>query len=284
MPEAACDAPIDVSVIILTWNSEHHIGACLASLEQGLRAFSAEVIVVDNGSRDASCTLIETQWPAVRLTRNMENRGVAVARNQGIRLARGKYVLLLDDDTVVQAGALDRLTRYMEDTPEVGLCGPRLVAPDGTLQLSCRRFPTLTDKLARCLPSAAAGKMTRVAEMADWDHRMVRAVDYVIGACQLIRRCALRQVGLLDERIFYGPEDIDMCLRLRQAGWQVVYHPQAVVTHHERRLTRSPCAGLTWRHLWALGYFFRKHGYLLSRHRLYARLPRAITPVPDTAQ
>ena len=92
--------------------------------------------------------------------------------------------------------------------------------------------------------------------MADWDHQTIRAVDYVIGACQVIRRRALQEVGPFDERIFYGPEDVDMCLRLQQAGWQVMYNPDAVVAHKERRLTRSLRSGLMWKHVWGLCYFF----------------------------
>ena len=269
----AQDQQVKVSIVILTWNSERHIAACLASLEQGLSKFSSEAIVIDNDSRDSTCAIIEKTWPGVRLERNSENRGVAPARNQGIRMAAGDYVLVLDDDTVVQAGALDCMVRYMEDQPEVGLCGPKLTDADGKLQLSCRQFPTLMDKLARRLPSFAGRRMTRTVEMAHWDHGTVRAVDYVIGACQMMRRRALEEVGLFDERIFYGPEDIDICLRLRKAGWLVVYHPEAVVVHDERRLTRSLRSELSWKHVWALGYFFYKHGYLLSRRRLYAQLP-----------
>ena len=267
-----------VSVVILTWNSERQVEACLASLEQGLRAFAIEVIVVDNGSQDRTREVIRRVRPATRLVCNAENRGVAPARNQGIRLARGKYVVLLDDDTTVQPGALDCLVRYMEERPETGLCGPKLTATDGTLQLSCRQFPTLIDKLARRLPPRLVRPLTRAVEMADWDHQTVRAVDYVIGACQLIRRRALQEVGLLDERIFYGPEDVDLCLRLRQAGWQVIYHPDAVVAHEERRATRSLWSGLTWKHVCGLGYFFCKHRYLLSRQRLYNRLAAGACP------
>jgi GT2 family glycosyltransferase len=109
-------------------------------------------------------------------------------------------------------------------------------------------------------------------EMADWDHQSLREVDYVIGACQVIRRKAFEQVGFLDERIFYGPEDVDFCLRLHQAGWRVSYNPEATVIHKERRVTRSLFSVLTWRHLRGLVYFFWKHGYLFSRRRLYARL------------
>ena len=187
-------------------------------------------------------------------------------------LPSGEYVLILDDDTVVQPGALDCLIRYMEDQPKVGLCGPKLTDADGELQLSCRRFPTLIDKLARRLPSVLAQKVVRKVEMADWDHRTIRLVDYVIGACQVIRRRALQEVGLFDERIFYGPEDVDMCLRLQQAGWSVVYNPEAVIVHKERRMTRSLASGLVWKHIYGLGYYFWKHGYLLSRKRLYSQL------------
>ncbi len=267
-----------VSIIILTWNSASEIAACLTSLAEGV-TLNHEVIVVDNGSQDRTCRLVQHTCPTARLVRNSHNRGVAPARNQGIRLAAGEYVVILDDDTVVEPGALDRLVAYMDARPEVGLCGPRLTTAEGDLQLSCRRFPTLVDKLARRLP--AARRLTRAVEMADWDHRTVRAVDYVIGACQVIRRLALHEVGLFDERIFYGPEDIDLCLRLQQAGWRVVYNPGAVVVHKERRVTRSLRSGLTWKHGLGLGYFFWKHGYLLSRRRLYARLAASRRAAPS---
>ena len=260
---------VAVSVIILTWNSEREIEACLTSLELGLRAFPSEIIVIDNGSRDRTCAIVRETRPDAQLLCNPDNRGVAAARNQGIRLAQGEYVLILDDDTVVRPGALDCLIRYMGEYPEAGLCGPKLIGADGELQLSCRRFPTLVDKLARRLPSILGQEIARKAEMADWDHRTIREVDYVIGACQVIRRRALQEVGLLDERIFYGPEDVDMCLRLQQAGWRVVYNPDAVVVHEERRMSRSLGSGLVWKHICGLGYYFWKHGYLLSRKRLY---------------
>ena len=118
------DRQVTVSIIILTWNSEQHIGACLASLGRGLNEFSSEVIVIDNGSQDQTCAVIREVRPDAQLLCNPENRGVAAGRNQGIRLARGKYVLILDDDTVVQPGALDILIRYMEDLPRQGYAVP----------------------------------------------------------------------------------------------------------------------------------------------------------------
>ena len=266
-----------VSVVILTWNSASSIEACLASLPAGLTV-GHEVIVVDNGSRDRTLAVLRSSFPAVQIIENPHNRGVAPARNQGIRRARGDYVLILDDDTIVHPAALDQLVQLLDARPEVGLCGPKLVDAEGRLCLSCRLFPTLLDKLGRRFPSVLTRKAARqieLAELADWAHDTLRAVDYVIGACQLIRRRALDEVGLLDERIFYGPEDVDLCVRMHQAGWQVVYQPAAVVTHAEQRIARSAFSRLGWKHLRGLAYYFWKHRYIVSRRALYARFPNA---------
>ncbi len=263
-----------VSVVILTWNSVSAIESCLTALPAGLTV-SHEVIVVDNGSQDQTLTVLRSRFPHVQLVENQSNRGVAPARNQGIRCARGEYILLLDDDTIVHPAALDQLVQLLDSRPEIGLCGPKLVDAEGRLCLSCRLFPTLLDKLGRRFPSALTRRAVQRAELADWTHDTLRPVDYMIGACQLIRRRALEEVGPLDERIFYGPEDIDLCLRMHQAGWQVVYQPAAVVTHAEQRLARSALSHLGWKHLRGLAYYFWKHGYIVSRRALYARLPNA---------
>lgn len=263
-----------VSVVILTWNSVPAIETCLASLPAGLTV-SHEVIVVDNGSQDRTVALLNSRFPHVRIIANQKNRGVAPARNQGLRCAQGEYVLILDDDTIIHPNALDRLVQVLDARPEVGLCGPKLIDADGQLCLSCRLFPTLADKLGRRFPSALTRKAARQAELADWAHDTLRPVDYVIGACQLIRRRALDEVGLLDERIFYGPEDVDLCLRMYQAGWQVVYQPAAVVTHAEQRLARSALSRLGWKHVRGLAYYFWKHRYIVSRQTLYARFPNS---------
>ena len=263
---------IKASIVILTWNSMDVIRACLASLPHGLARYSHEVIVVDNGSRDLTPAAVRYEFPWMRLVVNRRNAGVARARNQGIWVSQGEYIILLDDDTVVQPGALDCLIGYLDAHPQVGLCAPKLVDHQGRLHLSCRLFPTVSDKLARRLPFRVIQQKKREAEMVDWDHRTTREVDYVIGACQGIRRTALADVGLLDERIFYGPEDVDLCLRLQRADWRVVYHPESVVLHLERRMTRSVLSALSWKHCWGVVYFFWKHRYLFSRRRLYAQL------------
>ena len=262
------------SIVILTWNSTELLQGCLASLPQAVTHYPYEVIVVDNGSRGETPASLRFAFPWMQLVVNRSNRGVAPGRNQGLRLTHGEYVILLDDDTVVPLETFDRLLAYMDAHPEVGVCGPQLIDGQGQLQLTCRLFPTVGDKIARQLPFAFARRLRREAELAEWDHKTIREVDYIIGACQVIRRTALAEVGLLDEHIFYGPEDVDLCLRFRQAGWKVVYNPEVVVIHKERRVARSFFSALSWRHFLGLSYYFWKHGYLFSRRKLYARLGR----------
>ncbi len=256
--------PPVVSIVILTWNSRALLDACLRALPAATAPLQTEIIVVDNGSRDGTEALLASH-PEVVTIRNGTNRGVAPARNQGLKAARGEFLALLDVDTVPAPGSFAVLVARLRAAPEVGLLGPKLVDPDGRLQYSCRRFPTLVDKLCRRLPARFGRRLIDDVELRWWDHARVRAVDYVIGACQVMRRSALDEVGLLDERIFYGPEDVDLCLRMHQHGWQVEYVPDAVVMHLERRVTRKLLSTLTARHVYGLGYFFWKHGYLLTR-------------------
>ena len=266
---------IKVSIVILTWNSTELLRGCLQSLPQAITTCGYEVLVIDNGSRGYTPASLRFEFPWMQLMVNQDNRGVAPGRNQGIRVAQGQYIILLDDDTAVEPGAFDCLLTYMETHPRVGLSAPKLIDQERKLQLTCRFYPTLLDKLARQVPFAQAQRLRRETEMADWDHSSIRAVDYVIGACQVIRREALMTVGLLDEQIFYGPEDVDFCIRLRHAGWQVIYNPESVVVHKERRVARSFLSALSWKHLWGICYYFWKHGYLFSRRRLYRRLEEA---------
>lgn len=253
-----------LSIVILTWDSRELLADCLAALPPATVGLDTEIIIVDNGSRDGTAAFL-AQHPECVVIRNRRNRGVAPARNQGLRAARGDFVALLDVDTVPEPEAFRRLLERLEAADDVGVVGPRLVGADGSLQYSCRRFPTAVDKILRRLPERWGRAIARDVELRWWDHASVRRVDYVIGACQVIRASALQQVGLLDERIFYGPEDVDLCLRMYRGGWGVEYVPQATVAHLERRVTRRLLSVLTARHVHGLGYFFWKHRYLVRR-------------------
>ena len=254
----------DLSIVIATWNGRAFLEACLHSIYENTSEVSFEIIVVDNGSADGTLDTL-TAFPQVQVIRNRTNMGVAAARNQGMRRSKGRYVLLLDDDTKVTPGALDALFEFMDGNPHVGLAAPKLVSPEGKLQLICRQFPTVYSKILRQIPYAFARDWPREEMLADWDHKSVREVDYVIGACQMIRREAFEEVGFLDDNIFYGPEDIDYCIRMWRKGWAVVYNPFAVVVHHEQRTTRRKLfSRLTWQHLKGLIYYFLKYRYLFD--------------------
>jgi GT2 family glycosyltransferase len=257
----------EVSAVVLTWNSAIHIPRALAALQRQAQDVPTEIIVVDNGSADGSPDLARTCAPDAQIVRSASNLGVARARNRGMAQARGRFILLLDIDTEMHPASLATLVGFLAAHPTVGVAGPRLVSPDGTTQFSCRRFPTLQGKLLRQLPQRVQARFPLVAdeELHHIDRSVAQPVDYVIGACQLIRRATLDAVGPLDERMFYGPEDVDFCLRVRSAGWDVYYVPSAVVTHAEQRITRRQPGLITLRHGFALAYYFWKHRYAFRR-------------------
>ncbi len=264
----------EYAVVILTWNSRRHIERCLHSLA-GASSRRLQLVVVDNGSSDGTADVVASIAPDAELLRNSRNRGVAAARNQGLKRVRAPYAILLDDDTCVEAGAFDLLLDHLDRRPEIGLVGPRLVLPDGSIQPSCQLFPTLRDKVVRQLPQSLGAPLLAEVELRDRDHLGTLEVDYVVGACQTIRMSALREVGWLDEGIFYGPEDVDLCLRLQLAGYGVVYLGEAVVRHECQRVTRHRFDGLAWRHLMGLLHYYRTHRYFWSRSGLYRRISRA---------
>ncbi len=262
------------AVVLLTWNSRRHLEACLRSLPTAADR-PLQLVVVDNGSTDGTPELVLDLAPHAELIRNEGNRGVAPARNQGLEVVRAPYGVLLDVDTIVEEGALGQLLDHLDAEPAVALTGSRLVLPDGSTQPSCQRFPTLRDKLVRQLPRSVGAGLLRDVEFDDWDHLGVRDVDYVVGACQAIRMSAFREIGGLDQKIFYGPEDVDLCLRLQLAGYRVTYVGDAVVRHECQRVTRHRVDALAWRHLAGLLHYYRKHGYLWSRAGLYRRIAAA---------
>ena len=226
---------VDCSVVLVNYRTDEVLAECLASLAKAGGGLELEVIVVDNGATLAGGGLRD-RFPGVRLVENAGNVGFAHAANQGIGFARGRHVLCLNPDTVVHDGAVAAMVAYLEAHPRVGAVGARLLESDGTLQYSCRRFPGYLTilfgryaLLTRLFPGNAG---SRDYLYLDWDHRTAREVDWVSGACLMVRREVLAQVGAFDEGYFLFVEDMDWCRRIRQAGWAVVYLPDAVVTHH----------------------------------------------------
>ncbi len=260
-----------VSVVVLNWLDPHLAERSLRSAARALHGLETEYIVVENGSKaEVDPGII----PGRRLRKIWfeKNVGVSKGRNAGINAARGSYLLILDDDAVVVDGLVE-LLEFMEYHRTIGLAGPRIVDSAGKLMFTCRRFPTVVDKVARRLPGSLGESVLNGSELRDWSHSFPALVDYVIGACQVIRHEAVQQVGGYDEASFYGPEDVDLCLRMWEGGWCVAYYPPAVVIHDERRMTRRPSV-MAVRHVASLVHYFIKHRYGVSRSRLYRRLPR----------
>ncbi|HER43697.1 MAG TPA: glycosyltransferase family 2 protein, partial [Candidatus Eisenbacteria bacterium] len=217
---------MDLSIIIVTHNSRSPVEKCIASIEEHPPSGSFEIIVVDNESGDGTPDMIAARFPSVRLIRSGANIGYSRGVNRGIRAAGGRHLLILNPDITVGEGSIDRLVDFLERTPDAGIAASKLVYPDGRLQHSCRRFYDFTvlllrrTFLGRLFPNA---RILREHLMMDYDHESARSVDWVIGACMLVRREAIERVGLLDERFFLYFEDLDWCYRTQKAGWKLYY-------------------------------------------------------------
>lgn len=244
-----------LSIVIVNWNTETLLRDCLASIAANPPEGACEVIVVDNASTDGSAAMVRDVFPEVRLLANGENVGFAGANNQGIEASSGEMILLLNADTVVRAGALETLLRFMENHPEAGAAGARLLNPDGSLQHSCSPLPTL---LGEGLHLFHLDYRQRRAMQA-WDVSRPRPVDVLLGACMLLRRAAVEQVGLLDEGYFMYSEEVDYCRRLQDAGWTLYWAPEAEVVHYGGQSTRQAATEMFLRLYAGKLRYFRKH-------------------------
>jgi GT2 family glycosyltransferase len=264
-----------VTVIVVTHSVRPDLELCLASIESHA-GVPVETIVVDNASTDDTRAWVREAHPDVRLVELDRNIGVA-ARERGLELARSPYAMFLDSDAQLTPGALPAMVGALEEHAEWGLLGPKLVYEDGSLQLSCRRFPPLYLPLLRRPPLDrffGESEPVRRHLMEDVDHERPRPVQYVLGACQLFRVDLARKAGPFDSRIFYGPDDVDWCIRIRDAGGEVVYFPAATVVHRYRRMTRhQPLSRAAYRHLKAFAYFHWKYRH---RRRELIRLDREL--------
>lgn len=254
---------MDLSICILNWNTAPDLRRCLASVAgAGGNAPVREIIVVDNASTDGSADMVRAEFPGVRLIENSVNVGFAAGHNRGIRASSGRYVLLLNADTVVHEGALAALVASADAHPRAAAVGPRLLNADGSLQHSCRRFPRLVYGLFRKAPLGRLlpeNRFDREYLMRDLDHSKECFVDWVSGAAVLLRREAIDQVGVLDEGYYMYCEDVDWCYRAHQCGWRVLYAPQAVVTHLHGRSTDMRPFAMSYQFHRSMVRFYRKH-------------------------
>lgn len=253
----------DLSIIIVSWNVEALLRDCLNSIVAGQGDLRVEVIVVDSFSADGSPDMVATEFPWVTLIRCQENVGFPKGNNLGIAKAHGRYILLLNPDTIIQGEALLLMVKYLETDDNVGVVGPQLHNADGSVQSSRRRFPNLAVGFfeSTWLQPYAPKKLLNHFYALDLPDNEKNDVDWVMGAALLTRQTVIAQIGGMDEAYFMYSEELDWCRRIKDAGWRVVYFPEAKITHLQGQSSEQV---VVQRHIYfnqaKLRYYRKYHG------------------------
>ena len=224
----------EISVIIVSWNARDHLRKCLASIRANGGPAVREIIVVDNASSDGSSEMVASQFPEVNLVCSGENLGFAGGNNLGLKHASAPCLALVNSDVVVQPACFAVLLAFLESHSGVGLVGPKVYGADGQLQRTCRRFPTLWNTFCRTFALDSVLSHWRLfsgREMRHWDQNSRAEVDILNGCFWVARREAIEKVGDLDCRFFFYAEDVDWCKRFWDAGWKIMFVPEATATH-----------------------------------------------------
>jgi GT2 family glycosyltransferase len=261
---------MDLSIVIVSWNVADLLVDCLRSILRHPPAGAYELLVVDNASQDQTVAVVREQFPQVRLIRNTENVGFAAANNQAIKVATGRYILLLNPDTLVHEGTLQRLIDFLEAHPRAAAAGSLYESPDGSLQPSCFPYPTVWRELWRLVHLDRLHAFG-VYDMQRWSRETERQVDSLQGASLLLRRSALEETGLLDTGYFMYTEEIDLCYRLHRQGWSLFWVPRSRITHFGGQSTRQVALKMFLCLYGSKVQFFRKH-YGESSARAYKRV------------
>ena len=222
---------IDVTAIIVNYNTRALLRPCVDALRAGATGLRLQIVIVDNGSRDGSAAVLRSEFGDCELLINTDNVGFGRANNQALALARGRLLLLLNTDAFVAPDSVTRTVRYLDEHPRCALLGARLVGRDGTLQPSCRYFPTPWNEFLARAGLARFFPRTALVDDMGWDHASPRECDWVPGCYYLVRRSVVDQVGLFDPRFFLYYEEVDHCRAVKAAGWQVMYCPHSTVVH-----------------------------------------------------
>jgi len=260
---------MDLSLVIITWNCKDMLERCLDSILKRVGGISYEIIVIDNNSQDGTTRMLKERFLQVHLLVNPENKGVAMARNQGITIAMGRYILILDADTEIISTNMADLIEYMDEHREAGLLGCSLFSFSDELLDSARTFPHPIHVILRRLKFLGIARESEILKrhhIAYRERKKPVVVDFVEGAFQLIRRDVVEKTGLLDEEMFYGNEDADYCARVTKAGYTVVYFPSFKVRHYHSAITRrNMFSRMSYYHLMSYVRFYRKHRDIIKR-------------------
>jgi hypothetical protein len=227
---------IDLSIIIVTWNSEQEILACLDSVKNAAGGTNCEIFVVDNASIDATVNIITTSFPEVRLIKNSSNLGFAKANNLALKVCKGDNILLLNPDTILNDRTLRDSIAYMKNNPAAGVIGCAIHNPDRSQQFSIRKFPSLLSQLLiLCKLHNFFPRLKPLSKYfaLEFDYSKEQEVDQVMGAYMFIRGICLKEVGFLDEGFWIWFEDVDYCKRVTESGWKVMYVPDILIIHNQ---------------------------------------------------
>ncbi len=254
---------MDLSILIVNYNTCQLTMECLRSIYLTETQYRCEIILIDNASSDGSVQAIRRQFSHITLIENQENVGFAKANNQGIRQAQGRYILLLNSDTIVQPDTLDTMIRFMDDNPRVGASGCKVVLPDGSLDKACKRgFPTPSASFyyafgfSRLFPDTPRYNQYQLGYL---DPDQEYPIDCLVGAFMMVRKEAVDQVGMLDEDFFMYGEDIDWCYRIKQAGWENYYYPRTSIIHYKGASSRKKPFKIIYEFHRAMYLFHYKH-------------------------
>ncbi len=261
-----------ISFIILTWNSEKVIGACLNSIA-GLTSNEYEIIIVDNGSTDMTSSVIDSfirSYPESTVKKIFleKNYGTTVSRNIGILKSAddADYICILDSDTIINDAAMVELIDVLNEDPRNAITGPSMVNLDGVKQITAKKIPTARLKLFKAFPARSVQEIGERLEKYEFsDGARSYPVGYLISACWMIRKTYIEKIGLLDEKIFYSPEDVEYCVRVWKEGLRVIFCPRAEIIHATQRISKKKLISRhNWEHLKGLIYFFNKYGLFLN--------------------
>jgi hypothetical protein len=272
-----------VSFVILCWNSEKYIEKCLDSII-AVNNITRHIIVIDNGSTDNTKAIInkfisvgaDKELLTFEFLKLDKNYGTTYSRNVGIKHIQKHYpetdfFCILDSDTVINQGAMTELIKALENDEKCGIVGPRLHNSDGTYQVSGRNIPTLTEKIYKVFPIKSIQRKGEQMQICiDMNNPKTQEVGYLMSACWLVKREVVEKIGLLDEKIFYAPEDVEYCVRCWKAGYSIKYCAEADIIHEWQRLSRKKLFSKhNLEHIKGLLYFYNKHGYAFKQYKPY---------------
>lgn len=254
------DSGVDLSIVIVSYNTRDMLRACLRSLPAATEGMTAETWVIDNHSPDDSAAMVKAEFPDVRLIANSDNPGFARANNQALKQTRARHVVILNPDTEAEPGSLTRMVRYLDANPDVGAVGPKLLNTDGSLQHNGRPFPSAWREFLghSGLRRLNARAYDRNYEYGREDFDQTWETDQVSGACMMVPHRVMDEVGMLDEDFFMFYEEIEWCWRIRKAGYKVVYLPEARIVHHWMGSVRQQNRAMTARLFKSSLIYYRK--------------------------